>query len=142
VLSLHLPALRERGNDIELLATFFLRKFAAEHGRAIDGLSHDAWQRIRTHPWPGNVRELIGRLRRAVVMAEETLIGAKDIGLEDDAPMATRPVSTSARSGPLLDETTLRQTLERHSHNISNVARALRVSRMTVYRSMRRYSIT
>jgi DNA-binding NtrC family response regulator len=139
VLSLHLPSLRERGSDIELLATFFLRKFAAEHGRAVEGFSDDAWQRIREHSWPGNVRELIGRLRRAVVMADDGLIRAQDIGLEVAAPAAP-PAST--RGGPLLDEVTLRQALERYAHNVSTVARVLGVSRMTVYRSMRRYGIT
>jgi DNA-binding NtrC family response regulator len=139
VLSLHLPSLRERGSDIELLATFFLRKFAAEHGRAVEGFSDDAWQRIREHSWPGNVRELIGRLRRAVVMADDGLIRAQDIGLEVAAPAAP-PAPT--RGGPLLDEVTLRQALERYAHNVSTVARVLGVSRMTVYRSMRRYGIT
>jgi DNA-binding NtrC family response regulator len=142
VLSLRLPALRDRGDDIELLATFFLRKFAAEHGRTVAGFSDDAWQRIREHSWPGNVRELIGRLRRAVVMAEGALIGAPDIGLDVKAPAAAKAVpAPTRRGGPLLDEATLRQALQRHRHNVSNVARALGVSRMTIYRSMRRYDI-
>jgi len=140
VLSLRLPALRERGDDIALLATFFLRKFAAEHGRTVAGFSDDAWQRIREHSWPGNIRELIGRLRRAVVMAEDALIGAQDIGLETSVPASAVP-APARRGGPLLDEATLRQALDRHRHNVSNVARALRCSRMTVYRSMRRYNI-
>jgi DNA-binding NtrC family response regulator len=141
VLSLHLPALRERGSDIELLATFFLRKFADEHGRAVEGFSDEAWRRIRAHSWPGNVRELIGRLRRAVVMAEDTLITAQDIGLDAGAPATAKPVPPATRGGPLLDEATVRQALEQHAHNVSNIARALGVSRMTVYRSMRRYGI-
>jgi DNA-binding NtrC family response regulator len=141
VLSLRLPALRDRGDDIELLATFFLRKFAAEHGRTVAGFSDDARQRIREHSWPGNVRELIGRLRRAIVMAEGALIDAPDIGLDATAPAARAVPAPARRGGPLLDEATLRQALQRHRHNVSNVARALDVSRMTVYRSLRRYNI-
>jgi DNA-binding NtrC family response regulator len=141
VLNLHLPSLRERGGDIDLLATFFLRKFAAEQGRDIEGFSDDAWQRMRAHPWPGNVRELIGRVRRAVVMSEGAQITAQDLGIEHNESDASPAAPRHPRRGPRLDEAQLRTAL-RQSDSVTNVARALGVSRMTIYRTMRRYGIT
>jgi DNA-binding NtrC family response regulator len=145
VLSLHLPSLRERGGDIELLATFFLRKFADDHGRSrtIAGFSEDAWKRLREHSWPGNVRELISSVRRAIVMAESPWISARDLGLDTlrtAPPQATTWPAAPARSA--IDEQRLRTALQENLGNIANTARALNLSRMTVYRSMRRYGIS
>jgi DNA-binding NtrC family response regulator len=141
VLTLHLPSLRERGHDIELLATFFLRKFAEEQGRVVAGFTDDAWVRIRGHDWPGNVRELIGCVRRAVVMAEKPWISAYDLGLDENAcprVVGTTGPQVSRRS---IDEAALRDALHRVNGNVTNAARALDVSRMTIYRLMRRFGI-
>jgi DNA-binding NtrC family response regulator len=141
VLSLHLPALRERGSDIELLATFFLRKFADEHGRAVGGFSDEAWRRIRAHSWPGNVRELIGAIRRALVMAEQPVIEARDLGLDEPkAGRVTAAAETSAR--PRVDALQLKASLEKNGGNVTMTARDLSLSRMTVYRLMRRYGLS
>jgi DNA-binding NtrC family response regulator len=141
VLSLHLPALRERGNDIELLATFFLRKFAEEHGRPVDGFSADAWQRIRAHSWPGNVRELIGSIRRALVMADGDLIETADLGLEACATGSAAAAPQTPRR-PRIDAALLKASLEKNGGNVTVTARGLALSRMTVYRLMRRYGLS
>ena len=142
VLSLPLPPLRERGADIELLATFFLRKFAAEHGRAITGFSDEARQILSEHRWPGNVRELIGSLRRAVVMADSSWIGPHDLGLSR-TPLGRQ--ATAPPNGPSasrdITETQLLAALAAHGGNVSRTARALKVSRMTLYRYMRRFGL-
>jgi DNA-binding NtrC family response regulator len=146
VLNLHLPPLRERGEDIDLLATFFLRKFADEHGRAVAGFSDDAWKKIRGHSWPGNVRELISSIRRAVVMAEKPWIAANDLGIEPGASsaapaaMAATPASAAA-ARESIDEARLRAVLSAHDDNVSSAARALNISRMTIYRLQRRFGI-
>src|SRR6185437_15717456 len=81
VLTLALPPLRERGDDILLLANFFLQRFAEELGREKLELSPDAARFIISYPWPGNVRELIASLRRAVVMEEGVTIRTESLGL-------------------------------------------------------------
>jgi DNA-binding NtrC family response regulator len=148
VLALHLPPLRERGQDIELLATFFLRKFADDLGRVVTGLSDDAWALIRTHCWPGNVRELISCLRRAVIMAEQPWITALDLGVEaslglahDDKLHDKLPAAAPMPQRRTIDETALRQALDAAVGNVTEVARNLAVSRMTVYRLMRRFGV-
>ncbi len=74
VLTLHLPALRERDGDVEVLATYFLRQIAQELGRELRGFTPAAMAAMLAYPWPGNVRELIAILRRAVVLADGPLI--------------------------------------------------------------------
>ena len=81
VLRIDIPPLRERGEDLELLSTYFLRKFAGEMDREMRGFEPAALKAIRKHSWPGNVRELISSIRRAVVMAEGDQIMASDLGL-------------------------------------------------------------
>ena len=88
VLSLHLPALRERDGDVEVLAVYFLRQIAQELGRDLRGFTPAALAAILAYPWPGNVRELIATLRRAVVLANGPLIEISDLRL-DAAPPAS-----------------------------------------------------
>ncbi len=142
ILNMRLPALRERGDDIDLLAMFFLRKFAAEHDRTISGFSDDAMRMMREHSWPGNVRELIGCIRRAVVMADSTCITPRDLAL---APITS---AAQALSPPLdivscqkVDESRLRAALATNGGNVSHAARTLGVSRMTIYRLMQRFDL-
>ena len=75
------PPLRERLGDAVVLASFFLRRFAAEYGRPVRGFASAALTAVKDHPWPGNVRELENRVKRAVVMADGALLSVADLGL-------------------------------------------------------------
>jgi DNA-binding NtrC family response regulator len=78
VINLEMPALRERPSDVPLLATFFLRKYAAENGKTLDGFTDEAMTRLRGYTWPGNVRELENIIERAVVLStEDKITGAE-----------------------------------------------------------------
>lgn len=81
VLRIQVPALRERGGDIELLAHFFLTQFTKDTTKMLRGYTTDALHRIRHHTWPGNIRELINRVRRATVMTDGPWITPKDLDL-------------------------------------------------------------
>ncbi len=83
VITIALPPLRERGEDIELLANIFLRRFGQEFGQKVRGFSTAAISWLRTYEWPGNVRELENKVKRAVVMAENPIIEAYDLGFEE-----------------------------------------------------------
>ncbi|MDQ3334987.1 MAG: sigma 54-interacting transcriptional regulator [Myxococcota bacterium] len=86
VLEIQLPALRERGDDIVLLALYSLRQYCAELGREMMTIAPDAEARLRSHPWPGNVRELQNVLRRAMLVVPGNEITAKDLHLDAQAP--------------------------------------------------------
>jgi transcriptional regulator with PAS, ATPase and Fis domain len=147
VLPLHMPALREREGDIEQMAMFFLRKISREFGREVAGFSAEALAAIRAYPWPGNVREMIAAIRRAVVMGTGPLIAKTDLTLQQshDPPAAGRlPVQITAqrlRPGSAEERTVLRQVLARNRQNVTKSAAELAVSRVTLYRMMKRHAM-
>jgi DNA-binding NtrC family response regulator len=144
VLTMTLPPLRERGDDILLLARSFLERFADETGRAKLELSPEAARFIVAYPWPGNVRELIASLRRAVVMEESTAIRIETLGLH---PIPRDPADTTAPAQELsavratAETALIRATLERNNFNIKQSATEMGVSRVTLYRAIERYGI-
>ncbi len=82
VLNIHLPPLRERDGDVEILARYFIKKFGHELHSEIEGIDASALDRLNSYDWPGNVRELISTLRRAIVVAEGNVVASHDLILD------------------------------------------------------------
>ena len=153
VLALEIPPLRERPDDIEMLARHFLRDAAIQYRREISDFEADALDVLRRYHWPGNVRELMSTIRRAVVIGRGELLERVDlIGLDDgDAPQASITVRSAPNErqgqasrpvpGSHDERDTLISLLADTGENIAVVARALGVSRVTVYRMLRRHDI-
>jgi transcriptional regulator with PAS, ATPase and Fis domain len=140
VLSLAVPPLRERPEDITPLAHHFLRAAGRDFNRQVDGFSADAMLLLQRYRWPGNVRELMSVIRRAVVVGDDKLIGAEALAALGDqsAPAVS---SVAPKPGSPEERTTLVATLERTGENITSTADALCVSRVTLYRMLRRHGI-
>ncbi|ROQ19138.1 DNA-binding NtrC family response regulator [Gallaecimonas pentaromativorans] len=139
VLHLRVPPLRERPGDVELLARFFFQKFSLDHNSKARGLSQQALVAINQYGWPGNVREMINRIRRALVMSENRLISAEDLGLKSPK-QDTRVLSLdAARQGA--EREALIASLAFTQHNVSEAARLLGVSRVTLYRLMDKHQL-
>jgi DNA-binding NtrC family response regulator len=139
VLLLDVPPLRERKDDLELLAQYFFKTFAQDKNPRLKGFGNKALHAINAHDWPGNVRELINRVRRAMVMAEGRLITPQDLGLER---------RNGTRNGAALDDARIRAernaiyvSLQRTGKNITHAAHDLGISRMTLYRLMEKHGI-
>jgi len=139
VVLLHLPPLRERGEDLILMARFFLERYAREAGKRLEGFTQDALDALLEARWPGNVRELVNRLRRAVVVADGPRIRASDLGFDPDRPRPEVPTLREARARA--DAEAIRAALRRKSWNKVDAARALGISRTQLYEFMRRYGI-
>lgn len=140
VLTIHMPALRDRGDDIELLATYFLRTISAELKMPKLGFDAEALRKIQRYRWPGNVRELIGTIRRAVVMADGRWIKASHLTFREAA--CDRPVIPDlATAKQQLEEKLMREALRVNASNIKRAAAELGVSRVTFYRLMEKYAI-
>jgi DNA-binding NtrC family response regulator len=94
VVPIRLPPLRERLEDIPILAQQFVTRTARETGKKITGISSDAIERLQSHTWPGNVRELSHAVERAVILAPGPMLDASafDLGLATTSPHAPRPV--------------------------------------------------
>ena len=139
VLHLRAPALRERKNDVELLAKHFFTKFAAETRTSAKGLSRDALEVINRYDWPGNVRELMNRVRRAVLLSEGPYVTPDDLELERRS--LGRGFVTLDEARMAAERETIESTLLRTRFNIARAAQELGVSRMTLYRLMEKYDI-
>jgi DNA-binding NtrC family response regulator len=142
VLNLRMPPLRERGSDIELLATFFLRRIACEFGREVAGFDPKALVLLRSHTWRGNVREMIAAIRRAVVMGDTPLIMPGDFALtgSPDQPDG-RPVFARPRPGSDAERQAVIDALSRNDYNVTKTAKDLGFSRITLYRMLRRHGL-
>jgi transcriptional regulator with PAS, ATPase and Fis domain len=145
VLTLPVPPLRERPEDIAPLAYHFLRAAERDFNRQVGGFSADAMAALRRNRWPGNVRELMSVIRRAVVIGDGPLIDtAALVGLDDRsaaAPASTDPTAAVPKPGSPEERATLLATLDRMGENITSTADALSVSRVTLYRMLRRHGI-
>ncbi len=139
VLRLEVPPLRERDGDVALLARHFFNEFRSESDPRIRGFSHGALQAMAVHAWPGNVRELMNRVRHAMVMSEHRAITAQDLGLTRTNCVRADQTLDQARGEA--EKNLVENTLERARHNISEAARQLGVSRVTLYRLMEKYGL-
>jgi DNA-binding NtrC family response regulator len=151
VLSLHLPPLRERDGDVEVLATFFLRQIGQELGRELRGFTPAALAAILAYPWPGNVRELIATIRRAAVMSNGPLVDVPHLRL-DPPPLPAPPVrlaprQSRARTAPRpkpgtdAEREAILQALQESGFNMTRTAQLLGVARATLYRMLQRNRI-
>jgi two-component system NtrC family response regulator len=138
VVTIPLPPLRDREDDVVLIADALLRGFAAEAGRKIHSFSKDALAAMRAHAWPGNVRELENRVRRAAVMAEGSRLTAADLELAA-AGASPRQGLRELRAG--LERETIRAALKRNRGNISQTAAELGISRPTLYGLLTKFGI-
>jgi two-component system response regulator HydG len=140
VLRLHMPALREREDDVVLLAQHFLDSFREHHDSCARGFSHAARQALRSFAWPGNVRELLNRVQRAAVVAEDAMISPADLDLEDTAQMHAVRLSLGL-SRISAERDAVVACLRESRFNISECARRLKVSRVTVYRLCKKHQL-
>jgi DNA-binding NtrC family response regulator len=139
-ISIHLPPIRERREDILPLANAFLKRFATQAGRIITGFSPEAADLLKKYDWPGNVRQLQNEVQRAVLMAEGNMIQPQDLY-----------ISTAAKTEEMTDENlTLMEAMERNTivqmlketrGNKLETAKRLGIGRQTLYNKIKAYAI-
>jgi len=140
VLVVTLPALRDRGDDVLLVAREFLRRFGAQHGRPGLTFAPDAVRALALHAWPGNIRELQNRVQRATIMAEGQRVSAADLELAE-AVAALRP-QTLKEAREQLERELVEASLRRHGGKITLAAAELGISRPTYYELMEKLGIS
>ncbi len=147
VLPVHLPPLRERMEDLPLLAGHFLHILSAKTGKRVQAVSPQAMRLLTAHAWPGNVRELRSALEYAFVLADEERIEAEHLppGLDADAPAsapARAPLPATAAHLARTEKERLLDALRQAGGNKSQAARILGVTRLTVLNRMRKHGVT
>ena len=135
VVNVHLPPLRERGDDVVLLAKFLLKKYAAEFDAVVKGFTPKALEGMRDYDWPGNVRELENRIKKSIVLADKTLIGVDDLDLGGDHQRAVVPLAQARED---FTRQYILEILERNGGNRTRTARDLGVDPRTVFRYLER----
>jgi two-component system NtrC family response regulator len=140
VVVIKLPPLRDRGEDVDLLAREFLQQFAAQCDKPSLTFAPDALRAVKRHTWPGNVRELQNRVKRAVIMADGKRVTASDLELTDSTEAISATTLKEAREN--IERELVEQALKRHSGRISSAAAELGISRPTLYELMEKLGIS
>ena len=135
-----LPALRERREDIAPLAQLFLERFAEKYHRPLTGLDESAKVVLENGRWSGNIRELQNCIEKAVILSDGTTLTAKDIQLEQ-AKAGAPAAGTLKEVSDAEEERMVREAVARSNGNISSAAKALGVSRPTLYAKMKKYGL-
>ncbi len=135
VIHLEVPALRDRKDDIELLAKYYLKRFLAEFDRGPMQLTSEAVERLRKYPWPGNVRELQNIIQRAILMAQDDVITGADLPLSHGAKKANEGWILALPIGRQMREVETHfiiETLKYHQGNRTHAAKTLGISLRTL----------
>lgn len=145
IITLSLPPLRDRGDDITLLSHCFLRMFNHDNNKKVKRFSPSALKFLKNHDWPGNVRELRNRIQRAVIMCEGTIVEPEDLGYEvETADVQNQtPKNVSLREArDRVEAEMISFALENQSGNIVKAAEELGVTRPTLYDLMKKHGLS
>ncbi len=137
-IEIHMPALRDRREDIPALAGHFLRQHARRYRKTLTGFEPAAMQALLNHPWPGNIRELDHAVERGVLMAERAAVRAVDLGLRVERDQGSRIEDMSLED---VEGFLIRKAMARHDGNVSQAAKALGLSRSALYRRLQHFGL-
>ena len=138
-IEIRLPSLRERREDLPILAQHFLRVHAQRYRKRLTGFENPAMQILLEHPWPGNVRELDHAIERAVLMSAGPALKAADLGLRSARESA--PGRLEDMSLEDVECFLIKKAMTRYDGNVSQAAKALGLSRSALYRRLQRYGL-
>jgi two-component system NtrC family response regulator len=142
VVTIRLLPLRDRGEDVVLLAREFLQRYAGQSGRTKLVFAPDAVRAMTRYSWPGNVRELQNRVKRAIIMTSGVRMTAKDLELERGQDVASSSTPTLRQARESVEREMIQQALKRNSGKITSAAAELGISRPTLYELMEKLRIT
>lgn len=138
-IAIHIPPLRERGEDILLLAEHFLQKYAHKYKKEIQGLTREAKQKLMRYPWPGNVRELQHAIERAVILSKYLWLRPNDFMLTPQAEK--KDMLEETLNLEELEIKAIKRALKRCVGNVSNAAELLGITRYALYRKMEKLGL-
>jgi two-component system NtrC family response regulator len=138
-ITVEIPALRDREGDAIVIATALLKRFNEENAKKVKGFTKDAAQLIETFDWPGNIRQLENKIKRAVIMTDESFLTAEDLELvqttDKKLPLNLKKVREAAETNAI------KRALTYTDNNVSNAAKLLGVTRPTLYTLFAKYGI-
>jgi two-component system, NtrC family, response regulator HydG len=135
------PPLRERGNDVVMLAEAVLAEARVTSGKTVTGLSREATERLLSHDWPGNVRELRSAVQHGVIHCQGDRVDVQDLPPEFQGPVVEPSRSVVVEAQPLDERERVLKALDRAGGNRSRAARDLGIGRATLYRRLKSLGI-
>jgi len=141
VVGIYLPPLRDRGEDVLLIAHVVLNRVVNQVPKPVRGFTREAMKAIQVYPWPGNIRELSNKIRRAVVMAEGPNLTPEDLDLPSPYKKETAPSISLKQARHRLEADLIMHVLTVHQGDLSRVANELKISRPTLYGLLHKHGI-
>ena len=138
-ITIELPPLRDRGNDILIIGEHFLKQFASKYGKSVPKIDELAKEKLLNYTWPGNIRELRHCMERAIILTDSHTLYLEDFQLDhkdDQVDFGLKPMSLEEAEKVIIEN-----SLKRNHGNISHVAKELNIGRQTLYRKIEKYKI-
>jgi len=134
-IQIEVPPLRERGNDILVLADFFLKKYSSKYNKTNLKINNQAQEKLVRYSWPGNIRELQHTIEKAVILSESNILKAEDFFMK---PVMQGKTSDSDMTLEEMEQRMIRQSIEKNNGNMSAAADQLGITRQTLYNKIRK----
>ena len=138
---IHLPPLRERIEDIELLANHFTRTYAGKYRKSVKSVSEGTVKKLQKYPWPGNIRELQHAIERAIIMSDNDELRPDDFFFLMQKPDSGITVEPDNYNLDELERTAIQKMLNKHEGNISKAAKELGLTRASLYRRLEKHGL-
>lgn len=138
-IELHIPPLRERGNDIQLLADYFLIRYARKYKKELTGLSREARTKLQNYAWPGNVRELQHAIERAVILCDSSMLKPDNFTLQTSSTRKKAEIEELNLS--VLEKEAIERAIRRAEGNVTRAAELLGITRFALYRKLEKLGI-
>jgi two-component system, NtrC family, response regulator HydG len=138
---IHIPPLRERGEDIDLLASHFLLQFSNKYKKNVKDISAATLKKLRQYNWPGNVRELQHAIERAIIMTDNRVLQPDDFHLSPGKGAKAEGFELESYNLEEVEKKIIQKVLKKHQGNISYAAKELGLTRTSLYRRMEKYGL-
>jgi DNA-binding NtrC family response regulator len=140
-IEIEIPPLRDRFEDIPLLANFFLKHYAAKYDKSVSKISDGAITRMHKHPWPGNIRELQHSIERAVILSNGSVLQPEDFNFTASAGKEDGQLTLEQYNLEEVEKLLIRKVLKKYNGNITQAASELGLTRSSLYRRLEKYGL-
>jgi DNA-binding NtrC family response regulator len=141
-IEIQIPSLRDRLEDIPLLANHFLKHYSAKYGKSVSKISEAAMTRMNKHPWPGNIRELQHALERAIILSNSTVLQPEDFNFTVSSNKETeQSMNLDQYNLDEVEKLLIRKVLKKYNGNITQAASELGLTRSSLYRRLEKHGL-
>jgi DNA-binding NtrC family response regulator len=140
-IEVEIPPLRERLEDIPLLANHFLKHYSGKYEKSVGKISEGAMTRMHKHPWPGNIRELQHSIERAVILSNGSVLQPEDFNFSQVAQKEDGQLSLDQYNLEEVEKLLIRKVLKKYNGNITQAAGELGLTRSSLYRRLEKYGL-